>query len=90
MDKNDGVYLMLQIDEKPTEDGSLTKETEIENKIRRNTNFCFHLIKKTKKISRVVKQEIHFHGYERRTKSFEEEKNTIFLIIKITKTCPAF
>ena len=33
-------------------------------------------IKKTRMVSRLVEQEIHFHWYKTRTNSFQEEKST--------------
>ena len=53
---------------------SFTRGTETEHYIKKTTNFCFQLIKKIKAVSKVVEQEIHFHGYETQAKSFEEEK----------------
>ena len=72
MDKNNGVYLMLQVhlfdaskvqflERRPIKTEDSQEEQKQSIKLERPQTSVLHLIKKTKTVSRLVEQKIHFH-----------------------------
>ena len=82
MDKNSGIYLMLHVHLFDASEVEFLKRQGLKQKPQgRNRNRKLKraeisiLTRKQKKVSRVVKREIHFNRYETQTKSFQIKKH---------------